>query len=52
MAKNPKQVCLNDEDSALLEVACNKYNMKNSKLLNEIIHAWLFSNKLQLQKQK
>lgn len=52
MAKNPKQVCLSDEDSELFEIAKEKYKMGNSELLNEIIHSWLFSNKLQLQNQK
>ncbi len=52
MGKNTKQVCLNDEDSELFEIAVKKYDMKESALLKEIIHSWLFSNKLLLQNKK
>ncbi|HJX50034.1 MAG TPA: hypothetical protein VJ438_01090 [Candidatus Nanoarchaeia archaeon] len=40
---------LEDEDWKLWEQAVKKYDMDKSKLIKEIIHAWLFSNKLQLK---
>ena len=49
MGKNTKQVCLNDEDSQLLEEAIKKYNMPESTFLKRIISDWLFQNKLQLE---
>ncbi len=52
MGKNTKQVCLNDEDYELFEKAVKRYKMKESALLKEIIHSWLFQNKLQLQNKK
>lgn len=51
MAKNPKQVCLSDEDARLLKIALKKYNMKESPFLKRIISDWLFSNKLQLEQK-
>lgn len=52
MGKNTKQVCLSDEDAELFESARKKYDMKESSLLKEIIHAWLFANKLQFGGRK
>lgn len=43
---------LNAEDWKLLQKAIEKYNMKESPLLKEIVHSWLFSNKLQLEGKK
>ena len=43
---------LEDEDWKLWENAVKKYGMDKSKLLKEIVHAWLFQNKLQLQNKK
>lgn len=43
---------LEDEDWELWKKAVEKYEMDKSKLLREIIHAWLFANKLQLQNKK
>ena len=40
---------LNDEDWILWQLAVKKYKLDKSKLLKEIIHSWLFSNKLQLE---
>jgi len=51
MAKNPIQVCLCDEDAKLFKKAVEKYEMDKSPLLKEIIHAWLFSNKLKLEEK-
>ena len=39
---------LEQEDFNLFNKALEKYAMKESKLLQEIVHAWLFSNKLKL----
>ncbi len=39
---------LEDIDWELWNQAIKKYNMGESKLIQEIIHAWLFANKLQL----
>jgi hypothetical protein len=41
---------LMDEDYELFKIAEEKYEMTESGLVKEIIHAWLFSNKLQLKK--
>lgn len=49
MGKNTIQVCLSDDDAELFKKAKQKYNMDKSALLKEIIHSWLFSNKLQLE---
>ena len=40
---------LEEQDKELFEIAVRKYKMEKSKLLKEIIHSWLFANKLQLQ---
>ena len=39
---------LEDEDWELWGEAIEKYKIGESKLLKEIVHAWLFQNKLQL----
>ncbi|MBS3077843.1 hypothetical protein J4233_06295 [Candidatus Pacearchaeota archaeon] len=39
---------LKQEDFDLFNKALEKYVMNKSKLLQEIVHAWLFSNKLKL----
>lgn len=41
---------LSDDDYRLFHIALKKYDTKESKLIQEIVHAWLFSNKLQLEK--
>lgn len=51
MGKNTEQICLKEEDSKLFERAVKKYSMKKSALLNEIVHAWLFANKLKLDEK-
>lgn len=51
MGKNTKQVCLNEDDAKLFEKAVDKYGLKESTLLNEIVHAWLFANKLKLEEK-
>lgn len=43
---------LEDDDFSLWENAVKKYGMDKSKLLKEIVHAWLFSNKLQLKSEE
>lgn len=43
---------LEDDDWKLWENAIKKYKMDKSKLLKEIVHAWLFANKLQLESKK
>ncbi len=48
-SENGVMVYLDKEDKRLFEKAVKKYKTKNSKLLKEIIHSWLFSIKLQLQ---
>jgi hypothetical protein len=52
MGKNNFQVCLNDADAELCKKAVKKYKTNTSTLLNEIIHFWLFSNKLQIEKNE
>jgi len=37
-------------ENELFRIALKKYDAKQSELINEIVHAWLFSNKLQLKK--
>jgi len=51
MGKNTKQICLSEEDAELFEKAVKKYGIDKSKLLNEIVHAWLFANKLKLEEK-
>ena len=51
MGKNTKQVCLTEDDSNLFEIAVKKYGVGESKLLKEIVHAWLFANKLKLEEK-
>ncbi len=41
---------LEDDDWELWGEAIKKYNMNRSKLLKEIVHSWLFANKLSLSK--
>lgn len=50
-SKNGVTTYLTDEDKELFDKALKKYNLGQSELLKEIIHSWLFSNKLQI-KQK
>ena len=42
---------LEEEDKGLFEKAVKKYGIGDSKLLKEIIHAWLFANKLKLDEK-
>lgn len=42
---------LDKKDKELFEKAVKKYGIGNSELLKEIIHAWLFANKLQILKK-
>jgi len=52
MPSNKRVVAyLEDEDWKLWEKATEKYKMNKSELLKEIIHAWLFANKLSLSKK-
>ena len=51
MGKNTVQVCLTEDDAKLFEKAVKKYGIGDSKLLKEIIHAWLFANKLKLEEK-
>ncbi len=48
-SKNGISVYLTKEDKILFEKAVKAHNIKKSKLLKEIIHAWLFSNKIQIE---
>ena len=48
-AKNGVMVYLKEEDKKLFEKAVKKYGVGQSELLKEIIHSWLFANKLQIQ---
>jgi len=44
---------LSEEDYGLFKTALKKYDVGESGLIQEIVHAWLFANKLQLnQKNK
>ena len=43
---------LDKEDKELFDRAAELYGIGDSKLAKEIIHAWLFSNKLHLVKNK
>ena len=40
---------LEKDDKALFEEAVKKYMIGTSELAREIIHSWLFSNKLQIK---
>jgi len=42
---------LRDEDWKLWKIAVRKYKIGQSKLLKEIVHSWLFSNKLSLEEK-
>lgn len=48
-SNNGFMVYLDKEDKLLFEKAVKKYDIGNSELLREIIHSWLFSNKLQIK---
>lgn len=48
-SNNGVMVYLGEKDKKLFEKAVKKYKIGQSKLLKEIIHAWLFANKLQIQ---
>ncbi len=50
-SKNGVMVYLKDEDKKLFEKAVKKYELGQSELLKEIIHSWLFSNKLQIEQK-
>ncbi len=53
MSSNKRVVgYLEDEDWELWEKVLKKYKIKKSKLLREIIHSWLFANKLELEDKK
>lgn len=43
---------LDDDDWELFQLAVAKYDIEQSKLIKEIIHSWLFANKLQLGGKK
>lgn len=47
-SKNGVTAYLKDKDKELFEIAVKKYDMEKSDLLKEIIHSWLFNNKLLL----
>jgi len=40
---------LSPEDFRLFEVATKRYAMKPAKLVRDVLHSWLFDNKLKLQ---
>jgi hypothetical protein len=42
---------LTNEDFELFKIALKKYDLKDSGLLREIVHTWLFNNKLNLRKK-
>ncbi len=48
---NGVTVYLDPEDKELFKKAVKKYGLGDSKLLKEIIHAWLFANKLKLEEK-
>ena len=50
-SKNGVTAYLEKEDKELFDNAVNLYGGGHSKLAKEIIHSWLFSNKLQLNKK-
>lgn len=53
MPSNRRIVAYLDEDDwELWKKAVEKYDMSESKFLKEIVHAWLFANKLQLENKK
>ncbi len=43
---------LSEEDYPLFRNALSKYKITESELLREIVHAWIFSNKLNLENDK
>lgn len=43
---------LEKEDKQLFDIAVKRYGIGHSKLAKEIIHSWLFGNKLQLINKK
>lgn len=42
---------LNAKDKELFDEAVDLYEIGESELLREIVHSWLFSNKLQFKKK-
>ena len=47
-AKHPETINFIDEDHELFLKAVEKYGVGKSELLREIVHSWLFDNKLNL----
>ena len=45
-------IYLEKEDFKLFKIALKKYKKDDSKLGREIMHMWLFNNKLQLEARK
>lgn len=43
---------LSKEDTKLFNLAVKKYGLKDAELAREILHSWLFNNKLHLLKTK
>lgn len=50
-SKNGITAYLNNEDKELFDRAVKLYFIGQSELAKEIIHSWLFNNKLQLIKK-
>lgn len=50
-SNNGVTVYLDNEDKELFKKAVKKYKIGDSKLLKEIIHAWIFANKLKLEEK-
>lgn len=50
-SENRIQIYLSNEDKELFDKAVELYEMGDSELAREIIHSWLFGNKLQLKKK-
>ena len=48
-SENGVTAYLEGEDKELFEKAVKRYSIGKSKLLKEIIHSWLFINKLQIK---
>jgi len=43
---------LSDEDYDLFSVVLKEYGIKQSELVREIVHSWLFANKLHFNQKK
>lgn len=51
-SKNGVTAYLEKEDKELFDIAVQLYGIGSSHLAKEIIHSWIFNNRLQLEKRQ